>query len=184
MDADRVALLPCPFCGTFALEGEDWLQINAVAGPLFNIECFGCGVEGRHFPTLEEAVAAWNRREQPAQSSLAPDSSLPKVGIFDETSKWFLIPGRNGAKGLYVAINPEGAVGIRPVDEAVGEGWGLYPEAAADLRSILDVACPLGAVPAELAVDVNLLLDEGWFALAGDFETAATEGDAAQAGED
>jgi len=162
-----------PVCGAqHAAYGDRTVYRESVTCP----EC-------RVHPAMESALC-----QDTGKTALAGEASAEppiKVDIFDETSKWFLIPGRNGAKGLYVAVNPAGAVGIRPVDDAVGTGWGLYAEAAADLRSILDANRPsTGATPADLTVDVSMLREEGWFALAGDFETAATEGGAAQGGEE
>ena len=61
-------LQPCPFCGTELRDDEQelgadkWLQMNEIAGPYFNVECFGCGVETGHRDTEEEAVEAWNTR--------------------------------------------------------------------------------------------------------------------------
>jgi restriction alleviation protein Lar len=61
-------LLPCPFCGTVARDDEQefglpaWLQLNEIAGPLFSVECFGCGIEMRYADSADEAIAAWNRR--------------------------------------------------------------------------------------------------------------------------
>ena len=61
-------LKPCPFCGESVRDDEQelcldsFLQMSEKAGPLFYLECFGCGIETRWFPTEAEAIAAWNRR--------------------------------------------------------------------------------------------------------------------------
>jgi len=64
-------LLPCPFCGTAERDDHQerdhpddrWLQVNEIAGPFFNVECFGCGVETSYTETADEAITAWNRRK-------------------------------------------------------------------------------------------------------------------------
>lgn len=59
-----------------------------------------------------------------------------------EDAQWFEIPGRNGASGLQVAIQPNGWTWLWPVDPEVGEGFALYGEAARDLKMLLEAYLP------------------------------------------
>lgn len=59
-------LKPCPFCGGKRLGMHIWPVDN---GPLLDIEnnycvqCMECNTEGPDTATIEDARAAWNRRE-------------------------------------------------------------------------------------------------------------------------
>lgn len=59
-----------------------------------------------------------------------------------EDAKFFEVPGRDGAKGLTVAVNPDGAIGLWPDDPEVNPGFSLTPEAARDLEMILRESLP------------------------------------------
>jgi len=60
---------PCPFCGTSERDDHQemklpyWLQVNEIAGSLFNVECFGCGLETRYQGSEERALKLWNTRD-------------------------------------------------------------------------------------------------------------------------
>jgi hypothetical protein len=79
------SLKPCPFCGNGAApEAMDEVDIagepeaEESRGKWFLVVCnfrkYGCGASGALNPSPFEAIAAWNRRALPPESS-APDRS-------------------------------------------------------------------------------------------------------------
>lgn len=66
--------LPCPFCGCKVAEAGFWFA-RADTPPMAYVFCLECSdtitTDGPKRETLEEAIAAWNRRAAPAPSSLA-----------------------------------------------------------------------------------------------------------------
>lgn len=81
------------------------------------------------------------RPEGPPQSKVATGS------------RWFEIPGREGAKGLRVAVQLDGQTFLWPLDPEVHSGFALSGEAARDLEIILRAFLPgdvaLEALPPE-----------------------------------
>ena len=63
-------LKPCPFCG----------GINIIHSG-FRMYCHTCGAEGPDADSADEsaAIAAWNRRAQPAQAGAEPVAWIPKA---------------------------------------------------------------------------------------------------------
>lgn len=51
----------CPCCGAAGKIRTNRTRGNAAA---HYIVCTSCGLSTRHFPTLKEAVEAWNRRPE------------------------------------------------------------------------------------------------------------------------
>lgn len=82
-------------------------------------------------PFLERLAGVFGARQE----------GLKKIKMAED-AKWFEVPGRDGAKGLRVAVNPDGSVGLWPVDPAVGAGFALHAEAARDLETILRAMLP------------------------------------------
>lgn len=66
--------LPCPFCGCKVAEAGFWFA-KTDTPPMAYVFCLECSdteaTDGPKRETLEEAIAAWNRRAAPAPSSLA-----------------------------------------------------------------------------------------------------------------
>ena len=61
-------LLPCPFCG-----GEAMLREWSSGTHYYRVECVDleyCDCHGVSYSTVEEAIAAWNRRAQPENNSV------------------------------------------------------------------------------------------------------------------
>ena len=57
-------LLPCPFCGS---EGKSFIDVVSINNSFHVIRCFECGAQSGLAGTVEEAAAAWNRREDPGE---------------------------------------------------------------------------------------------------------------------
>lgn len=57
-------LLPCPFC---AAEGKNFINVASRNKIYHVIKCFECGAQSGRAGTIEEAAAAWNRREDPGE---------------------------------------------------------------------------------------------------------------------
>lgn len=58
IDAEGLALAPCPFCGSNAIDPTGWASTDS-AGPA----CEDCGASaGKSGDTVKQNVAAWNRR--------------------------------------------------------------------------------------------------------------------------
>ena len=70
-------LKPCPFCG-----GEAILESNKLRyGTIYSAYCQKCGAEITGF-SEHEAVAAWNRRAQPANEPLTHCRDCTKAEPF------------------------------------------------------------------------------------------------------
>jgi hypothetical protein len=57
--------LPCLFCKSDVLSASEY-----VAYPRRQVSCFACGARGPAANSDHEAIAAWNRRAQPAADAL------------------------------------------------------------------------------------------------------------------
>lgn len=53
--------IACPFCGVQPADRGFWFTV-CDAPPDAHVFCLGCGVEGPHRETLDDAVSAWNTR--------------------------------------------------------------------------------------------------------------------------
>lgn len=67
---------------------------------------------------------------------------MPARVRLNETARWFEIPGREGARGLRVAVQLDGQTHLWPLDPEVGSGFALSGEAARDLEIILRAFLP------------------------------------------
>lgn len=80
-------LKPCRFC-----ESSERLEVVKASGHNVNYErwcghCNDCGARGPRECSREEAIAAWNRRAQPAANEWQDIATAPKDGT------WFLAWG-------------------------------------------------------------------------------------------
>lgn len=82
-------------------------------------------------PFLERLAGIFGERKE------GPPKSKPAEG-----SRWFEIPGREGAKGLRVAVQLDGVTFLWPLDPDVHPGFALSGEAARDLEIILRAFLP------------------------------------------
>ena len=57
-------LLPCPFC---AAEGKNFVDVVSITENYYRVKCFVCGAMCGPTETVEDAAAAWNRREDPGE---------------------------------------------------------------------------------------------------------------------
>jgi Lar family restriction alleviation protein len=53
---------PCPFCGEKKPELVDAYTVHASTVHAWYVECISCDVSTMEYSTVEEALAAWNRR--------------------------------------------------------------------------------------------------------------------------
>jgi hypothetical protein len=53
---------PCPFCGDPVGDAAFWFCCNPAPPESYNVFCLECEFDGPKRATLDEAVAAWNRR--------------------------------------------------------------------------------------------------------------------------
>ena len=60
-------LLPCPFCGSVDCRPRYDDVAEEAFQPGHYVLCRGCGASGANVETEAEAIAAWNRRAQPAR---------------------------------------------------------------------------------------------------------------------
>ena len=64
MTLEKIELLPCPFC---AAEGKNFVDVVSITDTIHLVRCFECGSQSGRAGTIEEAAAAWNRREDPGE---------------------------------------------------------------------------------------------------------------------
>lgn len=52
---------PCPYCGNkMEYSDFDWISHKNDYGADYWVFCFGCGMQGPSFETVEKAIEAWN----------------------------------------------------------------------------------------------------------------------------
>lgn len=71
-------------------------------------------------------------------------------------ARWFEVPGRDGARGLRVAIQLDGQTYLWPLDPEVGQGFALSSDAARDLEMILR-----SFLPGDFALAGSIVPSEG-----------------------
>lgn len=81
-DAERAALLPCPFCGNESVHVHD----SYVDSSGFMVLCGNCTAEGPLCPTEKDASAEWNRRTPSASTG---EDGLPELtALRAEVREW------------------------------------------------------------------------------------------------
>ena len=74
------ALLPCPFCGSAAIDAQGWASTDST-GPA----CDDCGASaGCVSASASENIAAWNRRAGQARA----DALLEALEAIEALARW------------------------------------------------------------------------------------------------
>lgn len=114
-------LKPCPFCG----------GINIIHSG-FRMYCHTCGAEGPDADSADEsaAIAAWNRRAQPAQAGAEPVAWQGGEGW--ESLAWELCADENGEESCDELVWEGG-----PIPEPWGDRWMKYEGEAKRLIALV-----------------------------------------------